>query len=370
MKTTSNTTYSSALNIIDFTKSTNNVANYHREIVNIYNGLNFYKEVNYVPIPKLAHDALKGISQDIKKWLESPHNHQIFVLGCDDAGPGAAIIVNYLRRLSEALPKLVRFDENARAITRIPISVYDWRNSQFTSRFDHSQMKAARNIKKPKLRIYILDNYIPKITTTPTTTSKFYDIRLKLDRNAIEKIFLDAIADIKAKHASATWRGQGCVVKYTIAALIARLREYRVYGMRILYNYPVCLLKRLIYRHYQPTQHTVARHQRVRLITFTIVGKATVAPTTTIYSRIPGAPSVVESDCVNDTLSVRVKRDVFRDIDEEDDTNIADLWVAQTDAHDHTTTHNPQPASTAHWERTVYNEEAYTPYQDPYEVFK
>ncbi|QJX72450.1 hypothetical protein F-S17_0184 [Faustovirus] len=349
---------------IEHTKTFNSLVNYHRETLNIYNSVDFYKDVNYIPIPKKAYEARDNLIQDIKDWVKSPHNRQIFILGCGD-GPGE-IIINYLRRLSTALPKLLRFDENARAITKIPISVYDWRQSAFTSRFDQSQIKAARPHKAPRLRIYILDNYIPALTTPLGVQTKFYDIRLKLDHKGIERIFLDAIEQIKATHAAAMWRYNSDVIRYSMAALIAQIREYRVFGLRILYSAPKRLLYRLLGAHYQPIKRTIGRRQaRIRIIPLQISGTAITLPTTLYYSRIVGA-TLVESDQISATIGQVIKRDKFRDVDEPDDFDVADLWVEQTEC---VPIEPPKRPQTIQWELPLYPEPPYEPYPDPYTVF-
>lgn len=314
-------------NLIEGIKATKRLSTsikYHDEIISIYNNINFYKETNYIPIAKLAYDVRDKLTQDILDWAKTPVNRQIFVLGCNnDVGH---IILQYLKNLTNAVPRYMRFDENARAITRKPISVYDWRQSSFTSRFDDSQIKAAKSPRHgPRLRIYVLGDYIPAITTQFTET-RLYDIRLKINRQSLEKMFFAAITWIKSTIAPAYWRGTGASYRYTVDALVAKIREFRVHGLRIWQHAPRRIITNLLFRYYTPLRITMRvdwRKTRVRCIDLPVIGTATAASSKYQYSRVGGAPTLVEDG----TIGKITVEDKFRDIDEEEIINMDDLWV-------------------------------------------
>jgi hypothetical protein len=268
--------------------------------------------------------VINSLANDIRAWAESGTNtQQIFILGCDSAA--GDIVLQFLKNLHKSAPSSVRIDSNARAITSVPINVYDWRRSGFTSRFDQSQIKAV--VKPPKrrpchkLRIYILDDYIPKITTQHTPT-KVYDVRLKITKDILETVFLNAMTAITTDLSNNLPNRIGVIYRYRVNDIIAKLREHRWHALAIFKNIPKRILMEFINVHYVVNRRRELRRgvvTRTQTVDIRVTGNGTKMGIPFYTLRHNQMARLAESATVGVLWQPPV--DLFRGIDDPDDTN-------------------------------------------------
>ncbi|AIB51888.1 hypothetical protein E24_00188 [Faustovirus] len=308
---------------IETAKRFNIKGNYHREIINNYNAINFHKAVNYIPMGGFAFKVINSLADDIKAWALNPTNtQQIFILGCDSAA--GDIVLQFLTNLHKTMPNRVRIDSNARAITSIPINVYDWRRSGFTSRYNQSQIKAVvkppkRRRNNNKLRIYILDDHIPKITTQHTTT-KIYDVRLKITKDILEDVFHNAMTAITTSLSNSLPRRNGVIYRYSVNTLVDKIREYKWNALAIFRNAPKRLITGFINTHYVVSRRRVVHQRRITrtpTVDIRVVGTGANVGIPFYTLRHNQMARLAESNAVSIVFNPPI--DHFRDIDDSDD---------------------------------------------------